>query len=69
MVVGSRTMTSRNKSNMIETKPALNDDLLAYIRDKIEKCPVVTICPGDSDEVHCMLCKKCVLSTEELMDR
>ena len=61
-------MTSRDKCNMIETKPALNDDLLTYIRDKIEKCPVVTICPGDSGEVHCTLCVKCVLSTEELME-
>lgn len=62
-------MTSRDKCNMVKTTPALNDDLLAYIRYKIDECPVVTICPGDSDEVHCMLCTKCVLSTEELMER
>ena len=45
MALGDRSMTSRDKCNMIETKPALNDDLLVYIRDKIDKCPVVTICP------------------------
>ena len=62
-------MTSRDKCNMVKTKPTLNDDLLAYIKQKIEKCPVVTICPGDSGEIHCALCTKCVLSTEELMER
>jgi len=48
----------------------LNDDLLQHIVNKINDCPAVKdgCIAGDSGEVHCILCKHNILSTEELVE-
>jgi len=47
----------------------INIDLLTWMLAEIETCPVshgAASCSGDSGEIHCILCNKNVLSTDEL---
>ena len=45
----------------------LNFELLEHILKKIDTCPAKDGClTGDSGDIHCILCKHNVLSTDEL---
>ena len=57
--------TAADDTNQAKT----NIDLLTWMLAEIETCPVshgAAACPGDSGDIHCILCNKNVLSTDEL---
>jgi hypothetical protein len=48
----------------------INIKLLLHMMDAIDNCELTgthTPCPGDSGAVACILCKKNILSTEEMI--
>lgn len=58
-------LTVTDGSNLVK----INIDLLTWMLAEIEKCPVshgAAPCPGDSGDIHCIICNKNVLSTDEL---
>jgi len=53
---------------MTEKTSNLNIPLLYWMQNKINDCPIGESCSGDCGEIHCILCKHNVLSTEELKE-